>query len=311
MGVRVRRLVPLVCAAPALHAAAFYLTVAGLGGEPDYEKQFSGEAAAIEKTVRAADAAAHIVTLHGADAARAHVQAALARIATEAGAGDTLVVMLIGHGSFDGLEYKMNVPGPDITATDLAAWIDRVPARRQLMVNMTSSSGASMQALEKPGRIVITATKSGNEKNVTVFARYWADALSDPGANTDKNGALSALEAFRYAEDRTARFYETEKRLATEHPQLQDAGRGEGTAHPSPANGQGLLAAQFVLLPLGESAATASSPARAALLRHKQEVEDQIDQLKYRKAALPEDEYRRRLTALLVDLAKTQAEIDK
>ena len=48
--------------------------------------------------------------------------------------------------------------------------------------------------------MVITATKTGTEKNATVFARYWVEALRDPAADTDKNETISALEAFRYAE---------------------------------------------------------------------------------------------------------------
>ncbi len=305
-----RAAVMLLLIAGVARATTFYLTVAGLGGEPDYEKQFASEAAAIDRAVKQAEGGAVSVVLSGAQATKQNVQAALETIAGRAGAGDSLVVMLIGHGTYDGLEYKMNLPGPDVTAAELANWINRVPAKRQLVVNLTSASGASLAELEKPGRIVITATRSGNEKNVTVFARYWADAFADPGANTDKNEKLSALEAFRYAEDRTVRFYETEKRLASEHAQLQDTGHGEGVADPSPKNGQGLLAAQFVLLPLGGGAG-AVTPEKAALLKHKQELEDQIDQLKYRKAALPADEYRARLTTLLVDLAKTQAELDK
>ncbi len=61
------------------------------------------------------------------------------------------------------------------------------PPTRQLVVNMTSSSGGSIEFLRKPTRVVITATKTGTEKNATVFARYWAEALRDPAADADKN----------------------------------------------------------------------------------------------------------------------------
>ncbi len=297
--------------AASLRAATFYVTVAGLGGDPDYEKTFRAWAADIDKSLRAADPSAQIATLSGPTATKARLQETLSSLARQCKPDDRLVVMLIGHGSFDGLEYKMNLPGPDLTATDLAAWLNRIPAQRQLIVNMTSSSGASLPALARPGRIVITATRNGNEKNATVFPRYWLDALRDPTADTDKNDALSALEAFRYAQDKTTRFYETEKRLATEHSQLQDSGRGEAVAKPSPESGQGLAASQFTLLARNAGDARSSDPARAALLKRKQDLENRIDALKYRKAALPENEYRSQLAALLVELAKTQAELDK
>ena len=45
---------------------------------------------------------------------------------------------------------------------------------------MTSCSGGGSEFLRKPNRVVITATKTGTEKNATVFARYWAEALRDP-----------------------------------------------------------------------------------------------------------------------------------
>ena len=120
---------------------------------------------------------------------------------------------------------------------------------------MTSASGGSRAALEKPNRVVITATKSGNEKNATVFARFWVEALRDPSADTDKNETVSALEAFTYAETKTAQFYDTQKRLATEHPILEDTGQGDGERKPSPENGEGLKAAQFALLRIGTARA--------------------------------------------------------
>jgi hypothetical protein len=292
-----------------LHATTFYVTVAGLGGEPDYEQRFASLAQEIEKLIKAPDA--NIVTLYGKEATKAKVESALATVAREAKAEDAMVLMLIGHGSFDGVDYKINLPGPDMTAIDLAAALDRIPAARQLVVNMTSASGASRAVLEKANRVVVTATKSGSEKNATVFARYWVEALRDPAADTDKNQVISALEAFTYAQQKTAAFYDTNKRLATEHPMLEDTGKGDGVKAPSAENGQGLLAARFTLLRMGANQTIASTPEKKALLGHREELEAQIDQLKYQKASLPADQYKKQLSALLLELAKTQAELDK
>ena len=60
---------------------------------------------------------------------------------------------------------------------------------------MTSSSGGCIEVLRKPNRVLITATKTGSEKNATVFARYWAEALRDPAADSDKNETVSAQNA--------------------------------------------------------------------------------------------------------------------
>ncbi|MGI8988414.1 MAG: hypothetical protein ACR2I2_02380 [Bryobacteraceae bacterium] len=281
----------LLFAASALHAATFYVTVAGLGGEPDYEQRFNMLADDIDKIVKPAGPTE---TLKGAAATKANVKNALEKVARESKSQDAVVLMLIGHGTFDGIDYKMNLPGPDLSATELAAMLNRVPAGRQLVVNMTSASGASLNALKKENRIVVTATKTGNEKNATVFARYWVEALRDPAADTDKNETVSAMEAFRYAQQKTAKFFEEQKRLATEHAQVS-----------------GDHAAVFPVLRMGSAAASASDPAKKGLMAKREDLEGKIDQLKYQKALLPEDQYKKQLASLLIDLAKTQQELDK
>ena len=293
-----------------LNATTFYVTVSGLGGEPDYEQRFASLAQEIDKLVHS-NPDSKVTTLSGAQATKAQIQTALSQIAKEAKPADALVVMLIGHGGFDGYEYKINLPGPDLSGVELAALLDRIPATRQLVVNMTSASGGSRAALEKQGRVVITATKSGTEKNATVFARYWVEALRDPAADTDKNETVTALEAFNYANEKTTQFYDSQKRLATEHPTLEDTGQGDGARKPSPENGQGLLASRFTLLRLGSTQLAATTPEKKALLERREELEQAIDKLKYEKAALSPEQYKQQLSKLLLELARTQEELDK
>lgn len=296
---------------PALRAETFYLTVAGLGGEAEYEQRFSGWAKDLDKLLKAAEPNAKIATLFGPDATKANVEAKLREFSNQAKPDDSLIVMMIGHGSFDDVDYKFNLPGPDLSATELAMLLDKFPAKHQLVVNMTSASGGSLAVLERPGRVLITATKSGTEKNITYFPRYWIEALRDPAADTDKNDSISALEAFKYAEQKTAKFFTTQNRLATEHPMIEDAGKGEGTRDPSPQNGEGLLASHFTVMHLGAVAATINDPEKLKLLKQKEDLEASIDELKYRKAAMDVNDYRQKLTQLLVELAKTQEALDK
>ncbi|MBZ5590682.1 MAG: hypothetical protein LAP39_00485 [Acidobacteriia bacterium] len=294
-----------------LRATTYYLTIAGLGGEPEYEQRFAMWAGEIESILKSAGGDASVETLKGPAATRANVRAALEKIAGEAKSQDSLVIMLIGHGSHDGVEYKINLPGPDLSATELAALLDRVPATRQLVVNMTSASGGAINALSKPNRVVITATKTGTERNATVFPRFWVEGLRDPAADTDKNETISALEAFHYAEHKVAEYYESQKRLATEHPLLEDTGKGTGVRAPSVENSEGLRAAAFPLVRLGSAKSIAGSPEKRKLFEKKDQLEQQIDELKYNKAVMAPDQYRKRLTALLLELAKTQEELDK
>src|SRR4029079_2655634 len=124
---------------------------------------------------------------------------------------------------------------------ELAGLLDKIPAK-QVVVNATSASGGALSTLQKPKRVVITATKTGTEKNATVFARFFIEALRDPAADTDKNQSISVLEAFRYAEERTAKYFATQKRVATEDAIIEDVGKGEGVKAPSAENGEGLIA---------------------------------------------------------------------
>jgi len=291
------------------HAAMYYVVVAGLGGEPDYEQRFTAAANDLDKAFKAQGPSSHVYTLSGANATAAHVRETMSNVAREAKADDDFVLILIGHGSFNNVDYKFNLVGPDLTAGELATMCDRIAARRQVVVDTTSSSGGAVAAIQHPGRAVIAATKSGTEKNATVFARYWVEALQDPAADTDKSDSVSALEAFNYATRKTAEFYDSQKRLATEHAVFNDAGRGEPVR--TAGEGQGALLSSFTVLRIGQSQQAANNPAKLALLQQKDELEQKIDTLKYQKAAMDPADYKRQLTDALLKLASVQQELDK
>jgi hypothetical protein len=290
-------------------ARTYYVIVAGLGGEPDYEQRFTAAATDLDRVFKSAGPAVDVDTLKGARATAVEFRETMNRVAREAGPDDEFALILIGHGSFDGAEYKFNLRGPDLTAAEIAQMCDRIRAGRQLIVDTTSASGGALQALERPGRAVITATKSGTEKNATVFARYWVEALQDPSADTDKSDSVSAMEAFRYATEKTAAFYEAEKRLATEHAVFNDLGHGEPVREAG--NGQGMMLSSFMLLRLGTTQLAANNPAKRALLDKKEALEQKIDILKYQKAAMDPADYKKQLMDALVELAKVQDELDR
>ena len=317
MGDRVSALFSGVCASVLLlaalpaRAATYFVVVAGLGGEPDYEQRFAADASDLDHVLKSSGGDEHVYTLSGANATRQHVQDTLGQVAREAKPEDDFVLILIGHGTFDGVEYKFNLPGPDVSAAELAAWCDRIPSKRQLVVNTTSASGGSIAALDRPGRAVIAATKSGTEKNATVFARYWVDALRDPTSDVNKNDAISAIEAFDYATAKTAAFYDSQKRLATEHAVFEDTGKNEPVRAASMESGEGLFLSNFTLVRLGSAQKAFSDPAKRELLAKKEELEQKIDTLKYQKAAMAPDDYAQQLTNALVELAHVQEALDK
>jgi hypothetical protein len=310
MGCRLKLPALLLLSLSSLHAANYYVIVSGLGGTPEYQAQFDKWATDLEHNLQVNGPDTHIQKITGAAATRDNLRRSLVGLADSMHADDAFSLMMIGHGTFDGSEYKFNIPGPDITASELADLLNRLPAKRQLVVNMTSCSGASLAPLAKKDRVVITATKSGNEKNAPVFARYWIDGLQDPAADSDKNGTVSALEAFEYARRKTTGYFESEKLLATEHPLISDDESRNSLRDPK-TGGQALKAAAFPVLRAPSQNVAAANPQKQQLLNKKQQIEAKIDRLKYEKASMEPEEYKQQLTSLLLELAHTQADIDR
>jgi len=222
-----------------------------------------------------------VTLLLGDMSGRARLRDELAALAARAAIDDTLVVVLVGHGSFDERDYRFNVPGPDVTGTELGDWLAAVPPDRQIIVAATSASGALLKPLQAPRRTLVTATRSGGERNASVFARYLAEALGEAGADTDKDGYVSVLEAFRFAEHRVTGHYAERNEMATEHPTLQG---------PEPT-------VRFARLEPSAPFAGSASAGRAA------ELEAAIDALRADKANREPDAYFAQLQRLLLELA--------
>jgi hypothetical protein len=260
--------------------------------------------------------------------AKADVERALDRLAAQAGSGDQVLVVLVGHGSHEGPASRVNLPGPDLTAAELGRKLDAIRGARVAVVNAASASGDFTGVLAKPGRIVVTATKTAFERNETRFAEHFAEALARDVADTDKDGRVSLLEAFGYARAEVVRAYERDRRLLTEHAMLDDDGDGTGTAEPTAQTPDGRLARAFVLArtatvagaagaPGGGGADTAAGatgaaastdPRVARLAAEKAALETQVADLRGRKEGMEPAAYERELERLLVALAeKTQA----
>jgi hypothetical protein len=277
--------------APMAHAELFFVIIAGLGGEQRYEDAFAEQTAALTLVANRTTGAERVTVLAGENATRAKLEAALAELETRTRPTDSVALVLIGHGSFDGDHYKLNLPGPDIDAKSLAELLARLPARSQLVVNTSSASGAMLDPLKAEGRTLVTATRSGFERNATRFGRYFAAALSENAADINKNGIITAQEAFDFTERSVADSYKEAGALATEHPQLV-----------------GDDAARFTLARLEEQRA-AATPVLAQLDTEKRSLEEQIEALRLRREELG-DAYFTELEKLLVALAEVQEQID-
>jgi polyhydroxyalkanoate synthesis regulator phasin len=282
----------LVAVPSAARAELYYLIVSGLGGDPTYAERFAEDAAemvsAAERTLGDAE---RVRLLTGDEATLEAVRSSLAELSAGTVASDRLAVFLIGHGSYDGTEYKFNLKGEDINGTELNELLSAVPAQSQLIVNMTSASGSVLESWSGDGRAVITATRSGAERNATRFSEHWAAALSAEDADLNKNGSISVQEAFDYASRMVADSYESEGGLATEHPEL----RGDA-------------ASAFEVSRL--TALVTGSPELDELNRRLGDLEEQVAGLRLRREELGDD-YLPQLQTLLVELALVQEQIDE
>lgn len=344
-----------LCAAAATAGGAaaqqsYLLVVSGLGGAPQYDASFYHWGAALVDAAHSRYGLPDSNVIFLAErpdrdpkriqgrSTREGVERAVDELARRAHPGDDVFIVLIGHGTDEGGDPRLNLPGPDLTAADLAKLLNRFAGETVVVVNTTSSSGGWIPVLAGKDRVIITATRNAGERNETVFGRYFVDALTGDGADLDKDGRVSMLEAFTYARRETARAYQEGHLLLTEHATLDGNGDGVGTMDPDSVDAD-TRAASMVFFGGGAgtrgvaatpSAATsgASSPeatSRApaatppadadstlrALYATKRTLEARIDSLKAVKPSMEPAAYDRALEALLVELARTDQAIRK
>jgi hypothetical protein len=285
----------LCAAAASAQAATQVLVISGLGGEPEYDERFAQWSEKVAKaSVAAAGGEQNVVRLSGEAAKRDAIQQRMGAIAKALGPGDQFVLVLIGHGTFDGNEYRLNIPGPDITGAELLTLLDRIPDTvPQLIVNTTSTSGAVSERWSKANRVVVTATRTGGERNATRFAGFWADALASDAADRDKDGAVTAKEAYDFAVRGVEDAFKSDAAIVSEHAKITGA---------DPA--------RFVVARLGAAALFASDAELMALRKQQTGIEQKLAQLKPLKTQLPQDEYYNRIEPVLVELAHLGAKVD-
>lgn len=290
------------------HDAPALILVRGADGAPEFSSVLDAEMESW-KTV-ATKAGAETIVLHrqpggGGDAER--LRTALTKLSTEGSSAVWLVLM--GHGTWDGKEARFNLEGPDVSASQLAEWLKPVN-RPVVVINAASCSAPFLNVLAGPGRVIISATRSGSERNYSRFGEYLAKSLEDEAADYDQDGQWSLLEWFLRASSRTQDFYKAEGRIATEHALIDDNGDGKGT----PADWfrglravkksrdeiplDGARAHQTWLIP--DASTLTLSPEQRSI---REDLEEKITSLRARKSSLPEQEYYQKLEELLRELA--------
>ena len=219
---------------------------------------------------------------------------------------DLLLVVLIGHGTFDGVDAKFNLVGPDLESAEWAELVAR-PARPRRRRQHASASFPFLERLTGPRRVVITATDSVAQRFDTVFPEYFIKALQDDGADIDKNGRISIWEAFTAATADVRRHYQQRGQLSTERALLDDNGDGVGR-EAGGAGDDGSLASRIYLdepLP----GAPPTDEVLLKLLQKRASLEAEVEELKIRRSFLPPAEYQKEFERLMIELARVKRDI--
>ena len=288
-----------VSAGPAL------IVVQGSEGEPEFREPFEG---AVEAWVKSAESGGVEVEtiLPEDDEQLARFLTALER--QEKRSIDPLWLVMIGHGTYDQRDAKVNLNGDDLGSLALKEKLKDFE-RPVFVIVCASASGPFILEVGGPNRCVVTATKNGRQVNYSRFGIYMGQALTLPEADLDNDGQNSVLECFIHASKLTTDFYETEGRIVTEHALLDDNGDARGAdaellrglyeGLPAGSDSDGLFARQWSLIPSEEERLLdpATRQARNAL-------EQKLYQLNDNKSAMEEAAYYEKLEALMLELAQ-------
>ena len=286
-------------------AQTYGVVVPGLGGSAEYDDAFTQSATDVANGLKSLERDTSLIVLLESDATRQDILDAIdtqvQRMRDDAEGGTaavtaqpTFVLAMIGHGNATGEQWRFNVAGPDVTSDDLIAALNAVPTTRQLLLLAASASGATLESLPQLGRVLVTATKSGGEINVSRFHEYFAQAMQSDIADYDRNEILTVSEAYRFANTRTREYYEQQNLLASEHSRLRSE-----------------EADDIAVALLGSLQDAKDDPVVASLLDERLVLEQDFKSLRQSKSELPVEQYYQKLESLLLAIARLQQSIDE
>ncbi len=240
-------------------------------------------------------------------ASREGVRQAVSDLRARMGDDSVLLVVLFGHGTFDGIDAKFNLVGPDLEAAEWRALLAPLPGY-VIFVNTTAASFAFLDRMAGDRRVTITATESPVQRYDTMFPEFFVAAFSTPSSDRDKSGRVSVWEAFAHASAEVSRWYRQQGRLATERPMLDDSGDGAGTEADS-GGADGALSARLYVGAGVDAPTAAGDPELEPLVARRAALEAQVATWQGAKATMTPERYRAQLERLFIEMAWLSREI--
>ncbi len=284
--------------------------IVGKSGTPDYGKKFADWSGIWRDVSDKAGASTTTIGQSGPDDSNDREQLHQT-IQIASNQSDTpLWLVFIGHGTFARNTAKFNLRGPDVSATELAQWLQNMK-RPIVIINCASSSGPFINQLSGPNRVIVTATKSGAEQNYARFGEFIAKAIASPDSDLDHDDEVSIQEAFLRASSETQQFYAAAGRISTEHALLDDNADGRGTPASMFRGTRPIVKAKDDT-PLDGRAASRQTltptnirlPFTPSELSQRTDLETQLEELRQQKSSLDAASYEAKLEPLLLQLAR-------
>jgi hypothetical protein len=269
------------------------LVLSGLAGVPEYEENFESWSTDLEEICRES-LGAKTYRLDGTELRKPEIVKAFEEAHRRQGTSEAWV-FLVGHGTYDGRDYRFNIKGPDLTGAELGELLDGFGDRPVYAVLATGSSGALLEPLSGPRRVIVSATKSATERQPPLFLSFFIEGARSAEADLNKDRRVSLKEIFEFSELGVQRWYEEKGRLQTEHPILREP---EGTR----------VAASMAYLSAPPEQAYRTLEARE-LAPQRTRLEREIEDLKLRKTEMSSADYYAELERLLVGLAELNQKI--
>jgi hypothetical protein len=214
------------------------LIVVGLPGDGGHEKLFADTARRWRDWL-AGSLDFEVTVLFGrrghppladAPATRAAIERAIADLKKSLRADHRLWVFFLGHGDYDGERASFHLPGHDLHADEVGKLFAGIACKEQVFWMTHAASGWFLKSLSDRGRIVITATAADEEFNETEFPQALATVAAKLSSNRGEK--VSILELYRRTVAEVEARFAADKRVPTEHAQLDDNGDGTGTEQP-------------------------------------------------------------------------------
>jgi len=162
------------------------------------------------------------------------------------GIADTILVILIGHGGFDGTNSYYCLSDSNLYDTEMADMFKDITRDKLIFVFSPCNSGGFIDNLSGNNTVVITSTRK-DEANRAAFIEPFLAAFDGPGdSNSDRK--VSFAEAFNFASASVKQQYiDNGWGILAEHAQIDDNGDKISTEALVPDGKDGKLAGQIFL----------------------------------------------------------------